>query len=142
MDLFWQQVDYGGVGCWEWQGACFDSGYARVGNLRASRVVDFAINGDLPPRLFVLHRCDNRRCVRPSHLYRGTHEQNMLDMRERQRQTRGTACHSSKLSEADVLAIRVDYATAHVRQVDLAVKYSVSQAMVSSIVRREKWAWL
>lgn len=140
--LFWALVAYGGTGCWEWQGTCFSSGYGRIGDLRASRVVDNVLNGVLPAHLLVLHKCDNRRCVRPTHLYRGTHEQNMQDMRVRERQARGARCHSSKLSEVDILAIRAEYKERRTRQVDLAARYGVTQATISRILLHKKWAWL
>jgi hypothetical protein len=39
--------------------------------------------GDIPEGMFILHSCDNRPCVLPSHLRVGTASDNMKDMGER-----------------------------------------------------------
>jgi hypothetical protein len=77
-------------GCWEWTGAINDSGYGRFRvrlspDPRAHRVAWIIDNGDIPDGMQVLHRCDNRRCVRVSHLFLGTHDDNMRDMAEKGR---------------------------------------------------------
>lgn len=35
--------------------------------------------GEIQEGLCVLHRCDNKKCVNPNHLYVGTKKQNTLD---------------------------------------------------------------
>jgi hypothetical protein len=70
-------------GCQLWTRGCNGRGY---GQFRADgqthyvhRVVWEQANGPIPDGLFVLHRCDNPPCARLSHLFLGTHTQNMQD---------------------------------------------------------------
>ena len=53
--------------------------------VKASRYAFQLFKGRIPFGLFVLHRCDHPGCSRPSHLYLGTHQQNMNDMKQRNR---------------------------------------------------------
>lgn len=74
------QRDDSADGCWEWQGALTDRGYATYRGLRVNRLVWSYENGPIPEGIFICHRCDNPRCCRPSHLWPGTHQDNMDDM--------------------------------------------------------------
>lgn len=69
--------------CWEWPGPRDTDGYGRAIRgkryRRAHRVSYELANGPIPAGLCVLHRCDNRPCVRPSHLFLGTRRDNALD---------------------------------------------------------------
>jgi hypothetical protein len=71
-------------GCWEWDGSINQSGYGTIGVNRSSklahRVAWEESNGAIPNGLFVLHACDNRRCINPAHLWLGTNDDNMKDM--------------------------------------------------------------
>ena len=83
--LFWQRVTFGD-GCWEHRGSLGSHGYPQAtGGPRgtsypAHRVCWLLFVGEVPAGMFVCHRCNNRKCVRPDHLYVGTHKQNMDDM--------------------------------------------------------------
>ena len=81
---FWDKVTMGD-GCWEWTGTRHSWGYGLLGgrrkvHLRAHRVSWEIHFGPIPAGLYILHHCDNPRCVRPDHLFLGTHRDNMADM--------------------------------------------------------------
>ena len=74
--------------CWEWQGALDKAGYGYFWlgkTVRAHRAAYILCHGSVPIGLNVLHRCDNRRCVRVDHLYVGTPTDNAKDCVERGR---------------------------------------------------------
>lgn len=86
---FWGRVQKGD-GCWIWPGkGSVNYGSVHVGanlNMSAHRVAWRLTHGAIPRGLQVLHHCDNRRCVRPSHLHLGTQADNIHDMWSRGRQ--------------------------------------------------------
>ncbi len=63
------------------KGYCYVSVGGRNGvRIRAHRLVWVAANGPIPDDLFVLHKCDNRRCILDGHLFLGTAHDNTQDM--------------------------------------------------------------
>lgn len=84
---FWSYVNTSGD-CWKWllkpnkPGSGYEYGRFAIKRRRwlAHRAAYIIAHGEIPGKLFVLHRCDNPRCVRPDHLFLGTHDDNMADM--------------------------------------------------------------
>lgn len=132
-------------GCWEWTGARVPQGYGLIkrkdgAQLRAHRVVYELVYGEIPAGMFVCHRCDNPRCVRPSHLFLGSHADNMADMvaKGRAARQRGNCNGSARLRPANVAAIRQEEGPYS----DIAARYDISASNVGLIKRRERWAHL
>ncbi len=77
---------HGPSGCWLWTGPKSGNGYGAVslgrgtnGPHGAHRIAYLLWVGLIPEGLQVLHHCDTPLCVRPSHLFLGTHADNMAD---------------------------------------------------------------
>ena len=87
-DRLWAKDRSGGPdACWPFNGARMHNGYGHLGLGRnadgliaAHRAAWIATNGAIPDGLNVLHRCDNRPCCNPAHLWLGTQRENLLDM--------------------------------------------------------------
>jgi len=86
--------------CWIWLGSTNPKGYGTLScrgvPLKAHRVSWWLFKGEIPSGLFVLHRCDVRDCVNPNHLFLGTHQDNMDDMRKKQRAKNQFTCPTAK----------------------------------------------
>lgn len=87
---FWRRVDKSGD-CWLWTGGIAANGYGKLSReykkLYAHRVAHELINGPIPDWMHVCHRCDNPKCVNPTHLFLGTRSDNMQDCLKKGRMT-------------------------------------------------------
>lgn len=84
MVRFQSKIKFGEAdGCDEWMAAKV-KGYGifwiKGKNRYAHRVSWEMTNGPIPVGLFVLHKCDNPKCVKPTHLFLGDTMVNMADM--------------------------------------------------------------
>lgn len=70
--------------CWNWTGSMRENGYGQFSlankPIKAHRVSWLIFNGIIPTNKYILHKCDNRKCVRPDHLFVGTQKDNIADM--------------------------------------------------------------
>lgn len=161
-ERFWRHVKKLSP-CWYWMGAMTPQGYGSYnrfsmngkGHTDAAHRVAYELTyGDIPKGMFVCHTCDNRSCVNPSHLFLGTHQDNMRDMHQKgrnmeqtkpERKARGERQHLAKLTEDDVRTIRAIYQrgkagySSDVSMTSLARRYHVSKSTMAAIVRRDTW---
>jgi len=92
---FWAKVDRKSPSeCWLWLADANypdHRGYGKFSvdgrSVRAHRVAYELEVGPIPAGKLVLHRCDVRRCVNPSHLFLGTHSDNAQDAYRKGRRT-------------------------------------------------------
>ena len=137
--------------CWPWQG-CIRArkshpyGQIKIGGRRyfTHRIAWELANGvPVPDGQFILHSCDNPRCVNPAHLRPGTTRENAHDMVSRGRcnPPRGERCGSAVLTASAVIEIRHWWA-AGARNMDLARGFGVCKTTVSGITKNRNWKHL
>lgn len=94
IEEFWRQS--GRVSpdkCWEWRGKIRPDGYGSYTPIRyqgrkiqkAPNIAYLIVYGGLPKGAYICHKCDNKKCVNPNHLYAGTSQDNVIDMHDRGR---------------------------------------------------------
>lgn len=128
--------------CHEWTSHIQSNGYGQFSKdckaQYAHRVAYEMENGKIEDGLYVLHSCDNRKCVNPDHLFLGTFDDNMNDMVVKQRQAHGMNNGHAKLTNDQVLDIRKMTGT----QEEIASIFGVTRSLISMIQSRKIWKYI
>ncbi len=146
-ERFWKKV-VKGESCWLWTGAVDGGGYGKIATggtnsplLEAHRLSWEWAHGSIPPKIFVCHHCDIRRCVNPVHLFLGYQIDNSRDAKAKGRHAHGERCGRSKLTAKDVLDIRAR-ASAGERHTIIAQHFQITASNVGAIAKRRSWRHL
>lgn len=132
------------TGCWVWAANRGDEGYGymwagkelgREDQMQAHRVAWLLHRGPIPDGMLVCHRCDNRACVNPEHLFLGTDAENAADMVAKGRGNKGEAINTAKLTADVIPAIRSDPREYRV----IGADYGVGKSVVYSIKKKKSW---
>lgn len=154
VERFWAKVAQSGE-CWVWTAATNKQGYGQfwdparhtmglahrfsyeafVGPLEHHRGIPGAIGQ------VVCHRCDNKRCVRPSHLFVGSQQDNMDDARRKGRMASrpGETNPKAKLTADQVAAIRASATGRYGERSAIARQWGISTGHVSKILKGDVW---
>lgn len=154
--------------CWEWQGARLAAGGYGAFTITATEgkqvtarahvvALELHLQSFLSLDLWALHTCDNPPCCNPAHLFAGTHQDNMEDMRRKGRIARGDRHGSrthpesvrrgedngyARLTSAQVIEMRALAATGGFTYPELAQRFHVPWGTVHSAVTGRSWAHL
>lgn len=149
LERFWNRVNKDGpvcyehLGqCWEWVGPRLENGYGKFGQQGLTHRYSWVIHNDsIPDGLQVLHKCDNRCCVNPDHLFVGTPNDNMQDKIAKGNQVRGEDQGSHKLTEDEVKEIRRRYKRySHTNGSGaLAKEFNVSLTQIWRVAKSKHW---
>lgn len=152
-------------GCLEWMGARAKAGYGEIQRRRlfgpqpetTHRIAWRLAYGAIPDGQWVLHRCDNPACCEPTHLFLGTHQDNVTDKMQKGRHRhghlygddhpmrkrpelvkRGEAHNMAKLTLAQVQQIRALQAAGG-SDTKIAKQFGVSRPAISAIRHGRAW---
>lgn len=160
---FWQKLDKSDE-CWIWKGKKYRNGYGQAyGGRRpngktferlAHRMAYELAFGTIPEGLCVCHKCDNRLCCNPDHLFLGTQKENLQDMvkkgravkaedswthKQPERVRRGMTHHTTRISDDDVRHIRARWAQGNISYAELGREMNLSSGAIWNIVNNVTW---
>lgn len=134
--------------CWEWNGGVTPKGYGTLHFFddqsrmvrdyvhRISWIIEY---GPIPDGALVCHKCDNKRCVRPDHLFLGTSKDNSHDMVQKGRSCRGEKQGHHKLTELQAREILGHYRHRRFNQPQLAAMFGVHRVTITNLVNGTTW---
>ncbi len=166
MDRVLKRIKITDAGCWEYQGAKTRNGYGNIGRREGGRLINHVAHrfvyekmvGKIPEGMQANHKCDNRICCNPAHIFIGTQKDNMEDAYAKGRVPRnphehknwwsgGPEKHARKgeqngrsiLDRETVKYIRHLYYAERHNQVQLGKHFGVCRTQIGRIVKGVSW---
>lgn len=146
MDVFFSKIEKTSK-CWNWKGST-RNGYGAFKYRRkvygAHRFSWMLFNGEIPFSKIICHKCDNKLCVNPNHLFVGTHKDNMQDMVKKGRHRSvckfqlGRIPKNRKLTIKEAKKIRTLYKKG-IKKNKLAFLYNVNEKVIYLIVNNKTY---
>lgn len=135
LERFWAKVDKTGE-CWLWTSQ-LRNGYGLFrfqGSVISAHRFSYSLVDSLEKSDVICHSCDTPACVRPDHLFKGTHQINMNDMRAKGRGRQA-------LTNDQIADIRSRELTNTICR-DLAEEFDVSVSLIKGVLDGSRYAWL
>ncbi|KKK72154.1 hypothetical protein LCGC14_2906740 [marine sediment metagenome] len=141
---FWDRVEVDEkTGCWVFIGSGTSQGYVKFTedyqHIYAHRLAAADYYGPIPEGMLALHHCDNPPCVYYEHLYIGSRQDNMDDMKRRGRSMVGERSGNAKLTDHQASEIIQLCASKRYTQKEVARRYGVHTTAVNKIVNGHAW---
>lgn len=138
-ELFLRKVEKS-PGCWLWKGSVNAHGYGNFTlnkqYVAAHRGAYLLLVGEIPVGMSVLHKCDNRKCVNPEHLFLGTQKDNIQDAISKNRFKWNLKGYP--LSKEVVYQIK-EHLIKGIPQLEIAQIFKVARSTVSAINTGQNW---
>lgn len=139
LEKFWNNIRKADANqCWVWRGGKDSNGYGILRfngkTMRPHRLMWMLKNGKIPKGLGVLHKCDNRPCCNPSHLFLGTQAENVADAASKNRMDH-VGQHKLSLHQISAMKKLLDQGLS---QREIAIKFELHQSTVSRIKHQKR----
>ena len=149
-NLILNNIKLDSKGCWIWQKSFQTGGYGQLycGGVKylAHRLSYEIFKGEIPTDesyhgIECCHKCDNRKCVNPDHMFLGTHKENGKDAAKKGKMgpiSKGSLHGKSKLMEYQILEIREKHSKGYSMK-ELSKEYKVAYTTIRMIIVRRTW---
>ncbi len=146
---FWDKTDKHGpiipkmnTPCWIWLGAPSKAGYGRMGvrdKVLYTHYISWLLHyGDIPKGMIVCHKCDNRICVNPEHLFLGTYRDNTYDAIEKGRLGAKLKPNDSSFYGLPRTEVILKLSKQGEKHREIAAIYGLSRGRISQIIAKER----
>ena len=128
--------------CWPWTAGTTPNGYGKFhvhGAALGAHRVSFWLEHGRWPEPMALHRCGNKACVNPTHIYEGDSKDNYVDSLNSGTAVHGEAHHMAKLRARDVRRIRELIAGTPATSSEIARAFDITPQLVSAIKHGRAW---